>query len=70
MYSFILFLFIQFQFSSFYLYHVNAEKRTEAISWPPLEASVQKYQDPANGDQITRIQVFIDNILINSNGKR
>ena len=35
------------------------EKRTEAITWPPLEAALQKYQDPSNADQIMRIQVHL-----------
>jgi hypothetical protein len=38
-------------------YH-HIEKRHESIIWPPLEAAVQKYQDPANADQIMRIQVY------------
>jgi synaptobrevin family protein YKT6 len=36
------------------------EKRHESITWPPLEAAVQKYQDPANADQIMRIQKNLD----------
>lgn len=38
----------------------RGEKRTEAITWPPLDQSVQRYQDPANADQIMRIQRNLD----------
>lgn len=36
------------------------EKRNEAISWPPLDNAVVKYQDPSNADQIMKIQKNLD----------
>ena len=38
----------------------KAEKRNEAIVWAPLDATVQRYQDPANADQIMKIQKNLD----------
>jgi len=38
----------------------KTEKRSEVITWPPLDAAVAKYQDPANADQIMRIQKSLD----------
>ena len=38
----------------------RAETRNEAIAWPPLEASLVRYQDPANADQIMRIPRNLD----------
>ena len=38
----------------------KTEKRNEAIVWPPLDATVQRYQDPANADQIMKIQKNLD----------
>lgn len=38
----------------------KSETRTEAISWPPLDKAIAKYQDPANADQIMRIQKNLD----------
>ena len=37
----------------------KTEKRSEAISWPPLEEQLRRYQDPANADQIMRIQKYV-----------
>lgn len=37
-----------------------SEKRNEAIVWPQLENDLGKYQDPANADQIMRIQRSLD----------
>lgn len=36
------------------------ESRNEAITWPPLDEAVAKYQDPTNADQIMRIQKNLD----------
>ena len=36
------------------------EQRNEYITWPALEESILKYQDPANADQIVRIQRNLD----------
>eukprot|EP01035_Chromulina_nebulosa_P020805 gene20805-26971_t len=36
------------------------ENRNEVIVWPQLDESVVKYQDPANADQIMRIQRNLD----------
>ena len=36
------------------------EVRNEAITWPALEDYILRYQDPANADQITRIQRNLD----------
>lgn len=36
------------------------EIRNEALSWPPLDQAIIKYQDPANADQIMRIQKNLD----------
>jgi synaptobrevin family protein YKT6 len=36
------------------------EVNNEAISWPALDQSIIKYQDPANADQIMRIQRNLD----------
>jgi hypothetical protein len=36
------------------------ETRNEACSWPQLEQDVVKYQDPANADQIMKIQRSLD----------
>jgi synaptobrevin homolog YKT6 len=33
---------------------------SEAISWPPLDEAVVKYQDPSQADQIMRIQRNLD----------
>ena len=38
----------------------KTEKRSEAMSWPPLDETIRKYQDPANADQIMRIQRNLD----------
>lgn len=38
----------------------KTEKRNEAIVWPPLDAAVARYQDPAQADQIMRIQKNLD----------
>jgi len=32
----------------------------EAITWPPLDAMILKYQDPAEADQIVKIQKNLD----------
>mmetsp|Transcript_38337 Transcript_38337/g.105612 ORF Transcript_38337/g.105612 Transcript_38337/m.105612 type:complete len:200 (+) Transcript_38337:62-661(+) len=36
------------------------ENRNEGISWPQLENDLIKYQDPANADQIMKIQRNLD----------
>ena len=36
------------------------ETRNEALTWSPLEEAITKYQDPANADQIMRIQKNLD----------
>jgi synaptobrevin family protein YKT6 len=36
------------------------ETRNESVSWPQLESDVVKYQDPANADQIMKIQRSLD----------
>jgi synaptobrevin family protein YKT6 len=36
------------------------ETRNEAAQWPQLESDVLKYQDPANADQIMKIQRSLD----------
>lgn len=36
------------------------ESRNEAIMWPALEQDIIKYQDPANADQLMRIQKNLD----------
>lgn len=36
------------------------ETRNEALAWPPLDQAIAKYQDPANADQIMRIQKNLD----------
>ena len=36
------------------------ESRNEAVQWPHLEADIIKYQDPANADQIMKIQRSLD----------
>ncbi len=36
------------------------EIRNEAITWPPLDQAIIKYQDPANADQIMKIQKHLD----------
>mmetsp|Transcript_7721 Transcript_7721/g.6901 ORF Transcript_7721/g.6901 Transcript_7721/m.6901 type:complete len:200 (+) Transcript_7721:50-649(+) len=36
------------------------ENRNEVIVWPQLDESLVKYQDPANADQIMRIQRNLD----------
>jgi synaptobrevin family protein YKT6 len=38
----------------------KTEKRNEAIEWAPLDAAVQRYQDPSNADQIMKIQKNLD----------
>lgn len=38
----------------------KGESRNEAISWPPLDDAITRYQDPAQADQITRIQRNLD----------
>lgn len=38
----------------------KSEKRNEALLWPALTEAVAKYQDPANADQIMRIQRNLD----------
>eukprot|EP01031_Cornospumella_fuschlensis_P039716 gene39716-48357_t len=38
----------------------KTEKRNEAIVWPQLERDLARYQDPANADQIMRIQKNLD----------
>lgn len=35
-------------------------KVADAINWPPLEKMILDYQDPANADQMTRIQRNLD----------
>mmetsp|Transcript_18679 Transcript_18679/g.32404 ORF Transcript_18679/g.32404 Transcript_18679/m.32404 type:complete len:200 (-) Transcript_18679:128-727(-) len=36
------------------------ESRNEAVQWPQLESDILKYQDPANADQIMKIQRSLD----------
>ena len=36
------------------------EIRNEAIYWPTLEQDIMRYQDPANADQLVRIQKNLD----------
>ena len=36
------------------------EARNEVITWPQLDQDVVKYQDPANADQLMRIQRNLD----------
>lgn len=36
------------------------ESRNEAVQWPQLESDIVKYQDPANADQIMKIQRSLD----------
>ena len=36
------------------------EKNNETLSWPQLDEMVQRYQDPANADKITKIQRNLD----------
>lgn len=36
------------------------ETRNEAVQWPQLESDILKYQDPANADQIMKIQRSLD----------
>ena len=36
------------------------EVRNEAVQWPQLEGDIVKYQDPANADQIMKIQRSLD----------
>lgn len=36
------------------------EKRSEVITWGPIDAAIMKYQDPAQADQIMRIQKNLD----------
>jgi len=38
----------------------KSEKRNEATTWPQLENEIIKYQDPANADQIMKIQRSLD----------
>lgn len=38
----------------------KVETKNEAISWPPLEELLQKYQDPSSADQIMKIQKNLD----------
>ncbi|KAJ1417791.1 soluble NSF attachment protein receptor [Ochromonadaceae sp. CCMP2298] len=38
----------------------SKETRNEAITWPQLETDIVKYQDPANADQIMKIQRNLD----------
>lgn len=38
----------------------KSEKRNEAIVWAPLDTVIQRYQDPANADQIMKIQKNLD----------
>lgn len=48
------------------------ESRNEAVSWPQLESDVVKYQDPANADQIMKIQRSLDetrDVLHNTIGR-
>jgi synaptobrevin family protein YKT6 len=36
------------------------ETRNEATTWPQLDQSIVRYQDPANADQIMKIQKNLD----------
>lgn len=50
----------------------TTETRNEAVQWPQLETDVVKYQDPANADQIMKIQRSLDetrDVLHNTIGK-
>lgn len=38
----------------------SEETRNESIIWPPLDTAIAKYQDPAEADQIMRIQRNLD----------
>eukprot|EP01038_Epipyxis_sp_PR26KG_P012780 gene12780-17136_t len=38
----------------------SQEVRNEAITWPQLDNDILRYQDPANADQIMRIQRNLD----------
>jgi synaptobrevin family protein YKT6 len=38
----------------------TTETRNEAVTWPQLERDVVRYQDPANADQLMRIQRNLD----------
>lgn len=38
----------------------KTEKRSEVMIWPALDNVVQRYQDPANADQIMKIQKNLD----------
>jgi len=38
----------------------RTEKRNEAITWPPLDEAVIRYQDPTQADSIMRIQKNLD----------
>ena len=42
----------------------RGETRNEAISYPKLEADVQKYQNPANADQLMKIQKNLDDTKV------
>mmetsp|Transcript_28492 Transcript_28492/g.39242 ORF Transcript_28492/g.39242 Transcript_28492/m.39242 type:complete len:200 (-) Transcript_28492:164-763(-) len=46
-------------FTSFYPGWLT-EKRQESVVWPQLENDIVKYQDPANADQIMKIQRSLD----------
>lgn len=48
------------------------ESRNESVAWPQLESDVVKYQDPANADQIMKIQRSLDetrDVLHNTIGR-
>lgn len=47
------------EFSTFYP-DWRKETRNESITWPQLDNDLIKYQDPANADQIMRIQRNLD----------
>jgi len=38
----------------------QTEKRSEVMVWAPLDAALEKYQNPAEADQIMRIQKNLD----------
>ena len=38
----------------------RSEKRNEALTWPPLEQMLAKFQNPTEADQIMRIQKNLD----------
>lgn len=38
----------------------KSESRNEGITYPPLDAALAKYQDPAQADQIMKIQRNLD----------